>query len=254
MVGRRVNTVVARPNTIEARSISTEMPGPTGVGHAIVTYSPGIVRPTSATFAIVAADTMPSGFPRRRADTVRVCSPMPGERHRSLTGSPPGARPILRPTSMLRAVAHFLRNSPEVLRLQQQLSRAELLGPGARVEAIEPEQDFLELALAKASRSGGQVHAAAGDGMSLASPDASFDSVVLCLVLCSVPSVERVVSEAFRVLRPGSTLRALEHVRSEGVVGGALMTAVNPLWLVLNKQGCNLDRTPLPRIEAQKPG
>jgi len=94
------------------------------------------------------------------------------------------------------------------------------------------------------------VRALAGDGTSLAFPDGTFDAVVLGLVLCSVPSVESVVAEAFRVLRRGGRLRALEHVRSEAPIAGLLMDATNPLWLRLNRQGSNWNRQPLPKIEA----
>lgn len=45
--------------------------------------------------------------------------------------------------------------------------------------------------------------------------DASFDSVVSTLVLCSVDQPERVLDEAARVLRPGGRLLFLEHVRSD---------------------------------------
>lgn len=113
------------------------------------------------------------------------------------------------------------------------------------LEAIEPEADFRAIAVAKAEKSNGRIRATAGDGMSLAFKDRSFDAVVFGLVLCSVASVERVVAEAFRVLRPGGAFRALEHVRSERAVGGALMDLMNPLWLKLNKQGCNWNRNPL---------
>jgi len=123
--------------------------------------------------------------------------------------------------------------------------------PGnVEIDAIEPEADFRELALAKAAASGGRVRAGAGDGMHLAFPGGTFDAVVLGLVLCSVPSVERVVSEALRVLKPGGKLRALEHVKSDRPVGGAVMDATNWFWLALNKQGCNWNRNPLPLIEA----
>jgi ubiquinone/menaquinone biosynthesis C-methylase UbiE len=128
-------------------------------------------------------------------------------------------------------------------------SMFEYFGPKAEVEAIEPEADFLELAQAKAERSAGRVRARAGSGMELAYPDASFDAVVLGLVLCSVPSVERVLAEAHRVLRPGGELRALEHVRSEAPVAGFLMDVANPLWLRMNKQGCCWNRNPMPAIE-----
>jgi len=119
-----------------------------------------------------------------------------------------------------------------------------------RIEAIEPEQDFCELAIDKAGRTEGRIHASIGDGMALSYEDASFDAVVFGLVLCSVPSVEHVLVEARRVLRPGGKLRALEHVRSEGLLGGALMHAMNPLWLKLNGQGCNWNRDPVPAIRS----
>ena len=123
-------------------------------------------------------------------------------------------------------------------------------GPDARVEAVEPEADFLALAVARAQRSSGRIHAASGDGMSLPFADGSFDAVVLGLVLCSVPSVERVLAEAHRVLRAGGALRALEHVRSEHALAGFLMDVTNPLWLRLNKQGCRWNRNPIGAIEA----
>jgi ubiquinone/menaquinone biosynthesis C-methylase UbiE len=122
-------------------------------------------------------------------------------------------------------------------------------GPGARVEAVEPEEDFLALATARAASYPERIHAAAGNGMDLAFDDGSFDAVVLGLVLCSVPSTERVLAEAFRVLRTGGQLRALEHVRSEQAVAGFLMDVTNPLWLRLNGQGCRWNRNPLGDIE-----
>jgi ubiquinone/menaquinone biosynthesis C-methylase UbiE len=119
-----------------------------------------------------------------------------------------------------------------------------------QLDAIEPDEEFLALAVSKAEASNGRIRAAQGDAMALAFPDQHFDAVVLSLVLCSVPSVERVVAEAFRVLRPGGRLRALEHVKSDRPIGGALMNATNSLWLLLNKQGCNWNRNPVPHIEA----
>jgi SAM-dependent methyltransferase len=123
-------------------------------------------------------------------------------------------------------------------------------GPDARVEAIEPEQDFLALAVKRAAMSSGKIHAASGDGMSLSSADGTFDAVVLGLVLCSVPSVSCVLAEAIRVLRPGGRLRALDHVRSEKAVSGLLMDVTNPLWMRLNKQGCRWNRDPIGEIRA----
>lgn len=44
--------------------------------------------------------------------------------------------------------------------------------------------------------------------------DASFDTVVSTLVLCSVESPQRASSEARRVLKPGGSLLLIEHVRA----------------------------------------
>ncbi len=123
-------------------------------------------------------------------------------------------------------------------------------GAGADVEAIEPEEDFLALAVSKATSHSKAIHASAGNGMDLTFADGSFDAVVFGLVLCSVPSVKRVLEESYRVLKPGGRLRALEHVRSPAAFPGFLMTLSNPLWLRLNKQGCRWNRNPLVEIEA----
>jgi ubiquinone/menaquinone biosynthesis C-methylase UbiE len=191
---------------------------------------------------------------------------------------------------MLRELAHFFRNAPEVLKAQNERSKAEFAdwlndridaqgfaairrelaaglagrvleigcGTGAmfayydanvRVEAIEPDADFRELAHAKAVGRP-NIHVADGDAMHLDFDDASFDAVIVSLVLCSVPSVEQVLREIHRVLRPGGRMRALEHVRSTTRAGGLLMHVANPLWLLANKQGCNMNRQPVPLIEA----
>jgi len=191
---------------------------------------------------------------------------------------------------MIWEIAHFLRNVPELRRLQKQLPRAVFMdtvnakadaqgfadvrrelvddlsgrvleigcgtgsmfrhyGNGVDLDAVEPDYDFRVLAVAKA-KNAGAIRVTDGDAMNLAFPDASFDAVVLGLVLCSVPSIERVLSEAFRVLRRQGRLRALEHVRSERPVPGFLMDIANPLWLRLNGQGCNWNRQPLPLIKA----
>jgi SAM-dependent methyltransferase len=191
---------------------------------------------------------------------------------------------------MLRELVHFVRNVPEVLKVQKEHSKAEFAdwlndridaqgfaeirrelasglsgrvleigcGTGAmfayydasvRVEAIEPDADFREIARTKAMTRA-NIRVSEGDAMHLDFDDASFDAVLVSLVLCSVPSVKQVLREVHRVLRPGARLRALEHVRSSTRVGGLLMHAANPLWRMANKQGCNMNRRPVPLIEA----
>jgi SAM-dependent methyltransferase len=112
----------------------------------------------------------------------------------------------------------------------------------ARVRAIDIDDDFLERARTRARPN---VTIARGDAQLLAFEDESFDAVVVCLVLCSVPDAARVLAECKRVLRKGGELRAIEHVISEGAIAAPLMRAVDPLWLRLNEQGCHMDRDTL---------
>ena len=60
--------------------------------------------------------------------------------------------------------------------------------------------------------------------------DASFDTAVSTLVLCSVESQRAALAELRRVLKPGGTLRFYEHVRSEGALAQRAQDAATPLW------------------------
>jgi ubiquinone/menaquinone biosynthesis C-methylase UbiE len=53
-----------------------------------------------------------------------------------------------------------------------------------------------------------------GDAQALDLDDASVDTVVSTLTLCSIPDDRQAIREAFRVLRPGGRFVLLEHVRS----------------------------------------
>jgi SAM-dependent methyltransferase len=82
------------------------------------------------------------------------------------------------------------------------------------------------------------VHAAAEQ---LPFADASFDTVVSTLVLCTVSDPDRAVSEIRRVLRPGGQLLFLEHVRAAAGWRRRLQRrAVRP-WSAF-ADGCRCDR------------
>ena len=72
-------------------------------------------------------------------------------------------------------------------------------------------------------------------------PDASFDSVVTTLVLCTVEELRQVLSEARRVLRPGGAFFFYEHVASESPRRRRWEDRLNPLWRFCTT-GCNLNR------------
>ena len=82
------------------------------------------------------------------------------------------------------------------------------------------------------------LHRAPAEKLDL--PDAAFDTVVCTLVLCSVQSPARALAEVKRVLRPGGTLRFVEHVRGEGLEG-RLHDLAAPVWRLLPGD-CHLNR------------
>ncbi len=121
---------------------------------------------------------------------------------------------------------------------------------GAALTAVEPDPAFAAKARDAAAGAPVPVDVVEATGEALPFDAGRFDAGVVALVLCSVPEPAHVLGELHRVLRPGATLRLIEHVRSERRVAGTLMRAVNGAWLRLNGQGCNLDRDPVPAITA----
>jgi ubiquinone/menaquinone biosynthesis C-methylase UbiE len=77
-------------------------------------------------------------------------------------------------------------------------------------------------------------------------PDATFDTVVVTFVLCSVPEQEPALSEIARVLKPSGRLLFLEHVRSADEKLAKWQDRITPVY---NLVGCNPNRDTLSAIE-----
>ena len=84
-----------------------------------------------------------------------------------------------------------------------------------------------------------EVVATRGDALPLA--DASVDTVVATLVLCSVPDPAAVLAEVRRVLASGGRLLLLEHVAAPPGRLRRLQRLLTPAWRRV-AQGCHLDR------------
>ncbi len=108
--------------------------------------------------------------------------------------------------------------------------------------AVELVPEFLEIAKSRARKSDARISLFHGDGAHLPFSENRFDFVIFGLVLCSVGSVTRVLSEVKRVLRPQGEIRLIEHVRSAQPFHGAVMDALNPVWKLLNHQNCHMNR------------
>jgi ubiquinone/menaquinone biosynthesis C-methylase UbiE len=110
----------------------------------------------------------------------------------------------------------------------------------AFVVATEPDLFMLERARDRAGHADATISLVAADALALPFRDRSFDTVVVGLGLCTIPSPPRALAELRRVLRPGGVARLLEHVRVEGAVIGRLQDVLTPLWRRL-AGGCRLN-------------
>ncbi|HEX4433120.1 MAG TPA: class I SAM-dependent methyltransferase [Frankiaceae bacterium] len=134
------------------------------------------------------------------------------------------------------------------------------LGPGhdlahlppavTEVIAVEPAAAMRRISARR--RSSRPVTLIAGVGEHLPLPDASVDSVLLALVLCSVEDPVVVLGEVARVLRPGGQVCVLEHVRArDGSVLGRLQDRLAHPWARI-AGGCEPHRRT--RLAFQKAG
>jgi ubiquinone/menaquinone biosynthesis C-methylase UbiE len=107
----------------------------------------------------------------------------------------------------------------------------------ASVVGVDPSLD----ALRRARRRAPSATLVCASGEALPFRDASFDTAVSSLVLCSVPNPSAVLAEARRVLRLTGSFRLLEHVRSESRWQARLQDLVQPVWTRVTG-GCHPNR------------
>jgi SAM-dependent methyltransferase len=74
------------------------------------------------------------------------------------------------------------------------------------VEGIDPSEEQLAFARARAAARGARFHQ--GDAMAIPFPDATFDAAVMPLVIFFVPAPAQGVAEMARVVRPGGLVAA----------------------------------------------
>jgi ubiquinone/menaquinone biosynthesis C-methylase UbiE len=109
-------------------------------------------------------------------------------------------------------------------------------GRAARVVALEPEPTMARRASSRGREAAAHVGVVRGVAEALPFPDATFDAVVACYVLCSVADPGAAIAQIRRVLRPGAPLRVYEHVRSSDPRWARVQDLITPVW---HRFGCN---------------
>lgn len=117
-----------------------------------------------------------------------------------------------------------------------------LLPPGLEVFAFDASRGMLELALRQKCAS--RVHFLRMDAQQLAFPDASFDCVVLHLIVAIVPDPLACLREAARVLRPHGRIVLFDKYHEGLGKPRFIRRALNPLMRLL---ATDLN-VPLPRL------
>jgi len=106
---------------------------------------------------------------------------------------------------------------------------------------VEPSKGMNRRAAAHLAQSPVPIRSVPGAGERLPFADASFDTVVCCLTLCSVQDVGKVLAEVRRVLKPGGRFLFMEHVLSDDPERQRWQHRLNPIQKVVGV-GCNLNR------------
>ena len=107
------------------------------------------------------------------------------------------------------------------------------LPEGIALSGIELSPAMLARTEERARRLGRTADLRVGDAQRLPFADATFDTVLATLTLCSIPDDVTAVAEMARVLRPGGRLVLLDHVASPSRVVRAMQRLLEPLFLRL---------------------
>jgi ubiquinone/menaquinone biosynthesis C-methylase UbiE len=122
---------------------------------------------------------------------------------------------------------------------------------GVELVLSEPEAPMLARLRERAARLTPPATVVAAPAERLPFADASFDTVVATLTLCTVRDLAAALGEVRRVLVPGGRLLFLEHVRSAEPRIARRQDLLEPLWLRIG-HGCHCNRATLDAIAAAR--
>ena len=114
----------------------------------------------------------------------------------------------------------------------------------SEVVGVEPDPHMLARARARQASARVPVELVQVGAEAMPFEPASFDTILLTWVLCTIPDVDGALREIVRVLRPEGQVLWVEHTRSRYGVMAAGQAVLNPAWRCL-AGGCNLTRDPV---------
>ncbi|MQA82034.1 MAG: methyltransferase domain-containing protein [Streptosporangiales bacterium] len=117
-----------------------------------------------------------------------------------------------------------------------------------RVAAVEPEPYLRALAVRAGETAPVPVTVHAGTADRLPLADDSVDAAVLCLVMCSLDDRPAALAELRRVLRPGGTLRFLEHTLADTPGLRTVQRLADATFWPLFSGGCHTATDPVTQI------
>ncbi|MEL7054231.1 MAG: class I SAM-dependent methyltransferase [Cyanobacteria bacterium J06588_5] len=106
---------------------------------------------------------------------------------------------------------------------------------------VDPNEGMGSIAQKRIDASAIPVTVKTLSGEELPMADASFDNVVCTWTLCSIPNIEKALSEAYRVLKPGGRFFFIEHGLSDEPGIQTWQNRLTPIQRVV-ADGCHLDR------------
>ena len=116
------------------------------------------------------------------------------------------------------------------------------------IHALEPDSHMVERLMEKTGDSPVPLYLYRGDAHDLPFSDGVFDTAIITFALCTIPEPVRALDEAHRVVRPGGTLRFLEHIRSPNAHTARWQDRINPMWGKVSG-GCRLNQPTVEILE-----